>query len=216
MADIFREVDEEVRKERAVALWKRYGVYAYIVIGALILGTAANQYWRHYQEGKRLKESAAYESAVAAETDKHVDQAIDDFAKLAADGDTGYAVISRLREAAALAGKGDSDGAVRVWDSLAADDSVDEIYRDLARLLAAMHLVDTGPPDAVAQRLAPLAAPGNPWRYTAQELQALLALRQGQRDRARELLQGLVDDAATPAGGRARAEALLSALDSQK
>jgi hypothetical protein len=215
VADIFREVDEEVRKDRAKALWQRYGVYVFIVLGALVLGTAANQYWRHYQKDRRLQESAAYQTAVAA-ADQHADEAIKDFAKLAADGDTGYAVIATLREAAALAEKGDTDGAVKIWDSLAADDGVDEIYRDLARLLAAMHLVDTGTPDAVAERLAPLAAPGNAWRYTAQELQAVLALRQGQRDRARELLQGLVDDAGTPSGGRARAEALLAALESQE
>jgi len=212
VADIFREVDEEVRKDRAKALWQRYGIYVYIVVGALILGTGANQYWRHYQESKRFEESAAFQEAAAA-ADKRQDEAIQAFARLAAAGDTGYAVIARLREAAALAEKGDLDGAVAAWDVLAADGGADDVYRGLARLLAAMHLADTGAPDMVARRLQPLAAPGNPWRYTARELQAVLALRQGKRDEARDLLQSLADDAGTPAGGRARVEALLAALD---
>ena len=216
MSDIFREVDEEIRKDRAKALWQRYGIYVYIVIGALILGTGGNQYWRYYQQSQRLEESAAYQAAAAAAQDERTTEAINAFSALAADAGTGYAVIARLREAAARAEAGDLEGALAAWDALAADDGIEDAYRDLARLLAAMHLIDDGPTDAVRQRLAPLFAEGSPWRHSARELQAVLALREGRREEARELLQGLIDDAGTPSGGRARAEALLSALEGQE
>ena len=36
MADIFKEVDEEIRHERYAKLWKKYGIYVYIVVGALV------------------------------------------------------------------------------------------------------------------------------------------------------------------------------------
>jgi hypothetical protein len=110
---------------------------------------------------------------------------------------------------------GDVDGAVAAWDRLAADGGIDDVYRDLARLLAAMHLVENAPADEVGRRLAPLDAGDNPWRFFARELKAALALKSGGRAEARQLLQGLADDAGTPQGTRARAGELLSALDAQ-
>lgn len=212
MADIFREVDEEVRKDRVKALWQRYGMYVYIVIAALILGTAGRQYWQHYQEQRRQQEATSLQSALSALQRQQTSQAINDLDTLARDADTGYAILARLHEAAARAESGDLKGAVRAYDALAADDAVQPVYRDLARLLAAMHMVDSGDPAEVRRRIAPLAADGQPWRFSAREVEAALALRENQREEARKTLQGLADDAETPAGVRARANELLAAM----
>ena len=42
MADIFAEVDEELKQERLEKLWKEYGGIFISCIAAIILGTAAN------------------------------------------------------------------------------------------------------------------------------------------------------------------------------
>jgi hypothetical protein len=215
VSDIFREVDEEVRKDKFQALWKQYGVYVYIVIGALVLGTAFNVWWRDYQQNRRLEDSARYQAAVALLDEQQTTEAINALAALAEDAGTGYAVIARLREAAVKAGEGDLDGAVRAYDMLIQDDGVAQIYRDLARLLSAMHLVDSAAAEAVRERLGPLLQDVSPWRFSAREIDAMLALRDGQRGRAREVLQALVDDAETPAGVRQRASELLAALASE-
>ncbi|MEM5517230.1 hypothetical protein WNY37_09730 [Henriciella sp. AS95] len=44
MADIFEEVEEGLRQDRAARLWKRYGVFAYIAAALLIGGVALNEY----------------------------------------------------------------------------------------------------------------------------------------------------------------------------
>jgi hypothetical protein len=215
VSDIFREVDEEVRKDKFQALWKQYGVYVYIVVGALVLGTAFNVWWGDYQESRRLDDSARYQAAVALLDKQQSTEAINGLAALAEDAGTGYAVIARLREAAARVREGDLGGAVRAYDTLIQDNGVAQIYRDLARLLSAMHLADGAAAEAVRERLAPLLQDASPWRFSAREIDAMLALRDGQRGRAREILQALVDDAETPAGVRQRAAELLAALASE-
>ena len=42
VADIFQEVDEEVRRDQASLYWKKYGRYVIAVLVAIILGTAAH------------------------------------------------------------------------------------------------------------------------------------------------------------------------------
>ncbi len=95
------------------------------------------------------------------------------------------------------------------YDSLAGDSSAGETYRDLAVLLSVQHQLDSGDPDGLMARLAPLTAEDNPWRYSALELTALLANRAGDRARAREIFTRLGDDAGAPQGLRARAREML-------
>ena len=64
MADIFQEVDEEVRREQLKKLWERYANYVY---AAAILVVAGVGGWRGYSwwEAKKAAESgAAFESAI--------------------------------------------------------------------------------------------------------------------------------------------------------
>ena len=103
-------------------------------------------------------------------------------------------------------------GAVEIYDGIAGDSATDELYRDLAVLLAVMHQLDTGEPGALTAVLEPLTADDNPWRYSALEFTGLLAERAGDRPRAREIFTRLGDDPEAPAGLRARARELLSFL----
>ena len=216
MSDIFREVDEEVRKDRFQTLWKQYGIYLYIIIGGLILGTGFNSWWRYYQDNQRLEESTAFQASVALLDKQQSTEAINGFARLADNAGTGYATLARLREAAARAEQGDLDGAVRAYDRLSEDDGVDDIYRDLSRLLAVQQLADTASSDEILRRTAPLAVDGGAWRFSAREVNAVVALRDGRRGEARNMLQALVDEAETPPGVRGRARELLAALASEE
>jgi hypothetical protein len=76
-----------------------------------------------------------------------------------------------------------------------------------------MHQVDDGDPAALQGRLDELIGPGEPFRASALELSAVLALRAGDKEKARSLYTQIVDDLAAPAGLRARATQILSALD---
>ncbi len=96
VADIFQEVDEEVRREQLKKLWERYGN---LLIAACVLIVAGVGGWRGYEywQAKKAGETGtAFEQAVTlAEAGKHK-EAEAAFAKIAADGTAGYRVIARL------------------------------------------------------------------------------------------------------------------------
>ena len=68
-----------------------------------------------------------------------------------------------------------------------------------------LHGLDTQDPVMLAARITPLTAEGNPWRASARELQALVAMRQGRTDEARRILEALSADATAPQALRDRA-----------
>jgi hypothetical protein len=209
---LLREVEEDLRRDRMLRLWKRYGSFAIGLVVGLLLVVAGYQVWKHFERQRLAEASLQFaEAGAAAAGDPALAAA--GFAALAGDGPRGYALLARLQEAALLARQGDRAGAVAAYDR-AARASDDAIYRDLATLMSV--LVAMQAPIAeldandVQGKLVRLSGDGNPWRYSARELQALLALKSGQAAEAERLLKQLVADPQVPAGVRERAEVMLA------
>ena len=210
MADIFHEVDEEVRRERLQKLWERYNIY---IIALAILIVAAIGAWRGYdywQAKKAAAAGAAFESALGlSEAGKHA-EAEAAFAKIAAEAPAGYRILARLRAAAELAQTKPAD-AVKAYDELAADASLGTTLQDLAAVRSGMLMVDSASLADMRRRLDSVAEPGHTFRHSARELLALSAWRNHDFTAARRYIDMIAADGETPPGTRARAE-VLSAL----
>lgn len=215
MADIFDEVAEDLRAERAHRLLMRYG--GFVVAAAVLVVAAAGgwQAWK-YEQGRRGAGMAGdYLAAMRiADASKGTARqaAIAGFAAVAAKAGPGYRNLALLQEAGLKAEAGDLAGASALWDQVAGDGAADPLLRDLANLQWALHQIDTGNPAVVAARLSVLAAPSNPWHALAQEGQAMLELRQGKTGAARDTLKLLAHDPAATDGVRRRAEGMLERL----
>jgi hypothetical protein len=211
VSEIFNEVDEDLRREQLKKLWERYSV---VVVAGAILIVAAVGGWRGYQylEAKRAAEAgSAFEAAIAlSEQGKHT-EAEAAFARIAAEGTSGYRVLARLRGAAETAAR-DPQAGGKLYDAIAADPGVGTTEQDLARVRAAGLLLETEPYDAIRQRLEPASGPDRTYRHTARELLALSAWRANDAAAARQWLDMIGNDAQTPAGMRSRAEALQALL----
>ena len=209
---LFREIDEDLRRERYMKLWKDYGRFVVGAAVTLILATAGWVWWQRHQLSVRGEEGERYAAAATLVGKGNPAAAIKAFAQVAAESSAGYAALAKLREAALLAKKGDLKGAAALYDAIAADADANQNLRHLARLLGTLSLLDTGDPAKLTAKLAPLAKEDGPWHYAALELTGLLAERAGDIKRARAIYTRLVDDAAAPATLRARVRVYLELL----
>jgi hypothetical protein len=209
VSDIFQEVDEEVRREQLKKLWDRYGNY---VVAAAVLLIAAIGAWRGYEwwEAKKAAETgAAFEAASSlAEAGKR-GEAESAFAKIAADGTSGYRHLARMREAAELA-QTDAKAATAAYDKISADGAVGPVLQDLAALRAGALLIDAGAFDEARRRLEPLTAEDRTFRHTAREFMVLAAWRAGDSAAAKRWFDMITTDAQTPAATRSRVEMLMA------
>ena len=210
MADIFHEVDEEVRRERLTKLWERYSIYLIALAVLIVAGIGAWRGYEYWVAKKAAAAGAAFETAVSlSEQGKH-SEAEAAFAKVVTEAPTGYRVLARFRAAAELAQVKSAD-AVKAYDDLAADGTLGQTWQDLAALRAGMLLVDSAPLADMRRRLDPLAEPGRTFRHTARELLALSAWRSHDITAARRYIDIIAADGETPTGTRARID-VLSAL----
>ncbi|MCE3518965.1 hypothetical protein LXJ58_29895, partial [Escherichia coli] len=104
--------------------------------------------------------------------------------------------------------------AVAAFDEVAADASVPQSLRDLAKLRAALLLLDTGSYDDVAKRVESLSSDGNPMRHSAREALGLAAWKAGRGGDAEKLFKQISDDQAAPANIRQFADTMLDMLRS--
>lgn len=210
MADIFHEVDEEVRREQLKRLWDRYSI---VLIAAAVLVILAMAGWRGYEYyvGKRAAEAGAqFETALTLAEEGKQAESEAAFAKIAADAPDGYRLLARFRGAAEMVTNKQAD-AVKAYDALAADGSLGPLWQDLAAVRAGLLVVDTAPLADMQKRLSAQIEPGRPYRHSARELLALSAWKNNDAAAAKRYIDMIVADGETPASIRSRAD-VLSAL----
>jgi len=209
LADIFHEVDEEVRRERLKKLWERYSLLILAVVVLVVGGVAGWRGYEYYQSQRASESGAQFEAAMALAEGGKLEEAAAAFDKVALTGTSGYRVLAQLRAAAVIAAR-DKAAAVKAFDSVAADNSVDARLRDLAAIRSGVILVDSASLSDMEQRLEPLTGASRTFRHTARELLALSAFRAKDAAAIKRWADMIVNDVESPAGMRGRIEALMA------
>ena len=214
MSDIFREVDEDLRREQFKKLWDRVGPY---VIGAAILivvATAGYRGWEYWRDRQAQATGDRFLAALQLSSDGKHDESIAALEAIVADGSGGYPVLARFRIAAEKAEAGDKAGAVAEFDTIAAENAPAEV-KTLARLRAALLVVDTASLTDLEGRVSDLAATGNIWRHAAREILGLAAWRTGDFAAAKTYFDDISVDQETPQDLRQRAQVMLALINGE-
>src|SRR4051794_23853347 len=155
VSDIFREIDEELRRDNLLKLWKQYGRYVIAAVVLVVVAVGGIAAWRDHQASERRAQSARYSNALALAREGKDADAAKAFTAIGNEGG-GYGVLSAFQEAELLAKSGDRKGAAAVYDRIAASSSYDAEFRDMATLLSVMQSLPDGDPQALLKRLEPL------------------------------------------------------------
>jgi hypothetical protein len=219
LPDIFDEVEEDLRAERAKSLGRRYAGAAIAAVALILGATFGYVIWQ--QRSTDTQNAAASRFLDAAKLADHAatpsgaadgPAAEASLAKLAADAPAGYQVLARLRLAALQWQLGQTKLALATWQSVTDDTAAPQMLRDLATLTSAQRQVDTGNPNLVRQQLESLTGPDNPWRSMAEQVIALLDLRTGDTHDAAIIMRRLSLEPGVPQGIRTMAADLLTTL----
>ncbi|MCC6204546.1 MAG: tetratricopeptide repeat protein [Hyphomicrobiales bacterium] len=200
-----REVNEEIRREQAQAIWDRYGPAAIAIAVLVVLATAAWVAYDYWDTSRANASGDKFSQALVLANSDKADEALAALKDLEDNGYGAYPLLARMRAATVLADKGDVVGAVAEFDAVAADTSIPVAIRDMAKLRAAFLLVDNGSYADVANRAESLAADTNPLRFSAREAMALSAWKEGKAADALKLYEQITADQNAPRNSRERA-----------
>jgi hypothetical protein len=207
VSDIFREVEEDVRRERIEKLWKAYGNYAIAALVLLFAGIGGWQLWQRHEQQERAKVSDAF---VAAQRISNPQAAASAFVDLSRTAPKGYSAVARLSQAGAMLASGQGNAAIDLYKQIAKDDSGP--IGSVARLRAAWALAESASRTELAELLRPLDQPGSAWRENAREVLAYADYRAMDTKSALAKYSELALDPESPDALRARAKAMTAFL----
>lgn len=207
-----REVDENLRRDRARDAAKRYGGVA---IGAALLFLAAvggYLYWRDRQD-KQAAAGVEQLSAILRDVSEgRAAAAPAQLDSLRQSNSEGVAALAGFTRAALALQSNDRKLAAKIYSEIAADDGLARPLRDLAIVRGTALDYDALKPDQVIARLQPLAEPGQPYFGSAGELVGMALIAKGQKNAAAQLFAKIAADTTVPDTLRSRAVQVAGSL----
>ena len=207
-----REVDDAVRAGDLENFWKRYGRW---LVAAIVIGLAAFGgwiYWQNQQVAAAEAQGEKFILAVEKLQGGNVKEAKTDLLALAKAEQPGYRAMAQILLANIAAAEGNTKKAIADYAKVAADDSLPQPFRDMALVRQTTAEFDTLSPQAVIDRLKPLAKPGTAWFGSAGEMTAIAYMKMGKDNLAGPIFAQIAKQEDLPQTLRARAQQMAGAL----
>lgn len=207
-----REVDENLRRDQMRDTAKRYGTWIVIGVVLFLIAVGGYLFWQNRQAKIASEQSETLSTALDKVGANDVKGAVAELTPLS-DSNNDIVRASAILARASLAVRQNNRAeALRLFNQVAADESLPQPLRDLGTVRAVAIEYDQVKPDQVITRLAPLAKPGQPFFGTAGEMTAMAMLAKNDRAGAGALFQRIAADAQVPETIRSRAVQIAGSL----
>jgi hypothetical protein len=213
VADLFEEVEEQLRSDRYRALALKAWPWVLGVLVAGLLAWAGWSGWNHYRQAQVDEASQQYAQGLDALQANRLDQAEKLFTAVSKSQAASYKALALMQLGGMQLTANATGAAVRYYDE-AAKAAPDDVIGDAARLKSALALLDTAPRKELEARLTPLLQDDRPYRLPAREALGFAKLMAGDAAGARSdfvIISNMLD---APEGARNRAKAAIGLIDS--
>jgi hypothetical protein len=207
-----REVDEALRQDEMVGLFKHYGRPVAIVVAIGLLALAGYLWWDNHRKSTQGAVGEQLTMALDRVNASNFSAANRELDGVIAKGGPASVAAAKLLRGGVAQQQGKPIEAAKLFAQVAADDSVPRPFRDLATIREVVVEFDTIPPQQVVDRLKGFAVPGNPWFGTAGELVGIAYMKQGRNDLAGPLFAAISRDKDAPESLRRRTRQLAGLL----
>jgi hypothetical protein len=207
-SEVFREVDEDYRRDQMIAFWRRYGTaVAAAAVAVMIVALGINYYFQR-QLAEKEAETGRFEAMLSGIQPGDEQEAIQKLANYAATAKPMQATLAMLTEASLRQRSGNNIAAAQVYHQIADGDQAPQDLKDLAVVRLGYIAADSDKPEPLIPRLQAVADKASPWRYSAREVIALLTAKAGQREQAAKMFSDLAQAPGAPIDLAERARAL--------
>ena len=204
MANIFREVDEDIRKERYINLFRKYGVYVVAII-VIIVGTLAGiQFYSGYQVSKNEILFAEYINIIENNSDDTIE-------KLSNSGNTSNLFLNGmylLKRSDLLVASGQIGQATLLLSEAIENNTLNKIHNDVAIYKLLMINIETLNIEEIKSYQNKLISEVDAF-YLTEELIAIKFLIEGQKEDAIKKFSELSTNNSVPIEIKNRSEVFI-------
>lgn len=208
--EFIKEVDEDLKEEKRVKLWKKLLPYVLGFSFGVILLTSSFVFWENYTKNTNQSLGDDFTAAVGLASEDDIDAALLALDRIVDRGSDGYATIAKMKKASILIQKGDLEKGLAIYLDLERN-AVDQSFRDIATILYVLNSMDKEDPLILLEKVKPLEA-SKIWKSSALELKAFIYLKTEKKEQAKETFQSILDQKNTPSSLSTRARNMIEYL----
>lgn len=212
MADLFQEIDDELRQDKASRLWRVYGKYVVAAAILIIISVGGYKFWQQKQLDDGEKASISYESALARSASGDHKGAIDQLNGEEIGAVAGYAALSQMQKANLAMKINDFEAALITFKDIAENDNYPQSIKEWASFRYVAVRVEKQIDSNAPADLDSLIATDSPWRFLLKEIKAIREIETGNEGEAKAIFSELADDENAPERLRVRAAEFLKTL----
>ena len=207
-----REVDENLRRDRAKDFAKKYGRWLIAAVVLFLVASAGWIYWQHHQRQQSEREVEQLAEVYKSISAGNLTGAAEKLDQLSTSRQSAVRASALFTRAALAVEKRDNKLATAKYRQAAEDGGLPGPYRDMALIRQTALEFDSLKPEDVIARLQHLAKPGEPWFGSAGEMTAAAMIKQGKKAEAARLYAAIAKDKTVPNSVRVRAVQIASSL----
>ena len=185
--EFIREVDEDLKEEKRLKLWKRLLPYVVSISLGVILSTSGYVFWENYTNKTKQQLGDDFTAAVELSNEEDIDAALLALDRIVDKGSDGYVTMAKLKKASVLIAKGERNEGLDIYLDLEKN-AVDQSFRDIATILFVMNSIDFKPSEELLDKLDPLKN-SLIWKSSALELTAFIYLKNDKKKEALETFE---------------------------
>jgi hypothetical protein len=198
MSELFKELQDDIRRERYDKLWHSFGRVMVVVSLVVIAATIATVIWQNHVQSKAMEKTSEFIKGIDRLNIEDYKGAVPVFDKLASDTSSSYYGLAMLRKAQAQNALSDHENAYKTYHELAEHDPV---FGALARMML---------PPVAGDVPKPMAK--SVFFYAQSEMRGWRLLEAGKKDNAIAQFMALYRDKKTPSSMRGRVTEALQYL----
>lgn len=211
MTDEFiREVDEDVKEEKRLKLWKKFFPYVVSISLGIVLFTSGFVFWEGYSNDQRQKLGDDFTAAVVLAGEDDLDASLLALDRIVDKGSDGYVTMAKMKKASILIEQGRIDEGLEIYKDLEKN-AVDQSFRDIATILYVLNSLNNESKDDLLKKIIPLEN-SEIWKSSALELKGYIYLRNNEVDKAIEIFETISKLPSKPGDLSQRAKNLVNLL----
>ena len=208
--EFIKEVDEDIKEEKRVKLWKKLIPYVISFSLTIILFTSGFVFWKNYTRNSNQTLGDDFTAAVDLANEDDTDAALLALDRIVDKGSDGYATIAKMKKASLLIDRGLSDEGLSIYLDLERN-AVDQSFRDIATILYVLNSMDKIAPETLLKKIEPLEN-SKVWQSSALELKAFIFLKNNNKKLAKETFQSILNLKTSPSSLSTRARNMVEYL----
>lgn len=210
---LFQEINEEIKNEKIMAFWKKYGLYALILVVVALTIAVSYESIVAWKNKKAQTWSDAYAYAFNLQIQGNYDKSIAVFQEMADKNDGIYRDFSLLQIANIYLEQDKVNEAMTTLQKIIDNDDANPNLKNVALIKLVSYKLENAPAEEINKLLEPIINANNVWTNVALELKAMLAIRENDLATAKDLYSQILNSGANlQESMKSRAQDMLAVL----